>query len=116
ELKDIAWFRPDGNEMTPRDWQLPFVRALGMLLGGDAIPSLGPQGERIVGDTLLVLMNAHHESLSFVLPLSEWGDRWELLVDTGADVVEARQVAAHGGYSVIGRSLAVLRRLGNGDR
>ena len=116
ELRDIAWFRPDGTEMTPDDWQQSFVRAIGMLLGGDAIPSLGPMGERIVGDTLLVLMNAHHEDLEFVLPLSEWGERWGLLVDTKSVEValDEVEVEAHHKYTVVGRSLAVLKRLGNG--
>ena len=113
ELRDIAWFRPDGVEMTPEDWQAPFARAIGMLLGGDAIPSVGPKGERIIGDTLLVLMNAHHEELEFVLPLSEWGEKWGLLVDTRSAAVprDEVQVGAHGSYKVAGRGLAVLRRI-----
>jgi len=119
ELRDIAWFRPDGLEMTPEDWQQSFVRAIGMLLGGDAIPSLGPKGERIVGDTLLVLMNAHHEDLEFVLPLSEWGEKWGLMVDTRSADVSLGEVAveaeAHKSYTVMGRSLVVMKRLGNGN-
>ena len=88
-----------------------------MLLGGDAIASLGPTGERIVGDTLLVLMNAHHEDLEFVLPLSEWGEKWGLLVDTrSADVSLGEvEVEAHKSYTVMGRSLVVMKRLGNGN-
>ncbi|HLL55799.1 MAG TPA: glycogen debranching protein GlgX [Myxococcaceae bacterium] len=83
-LKDLAWFRPDGSEMSKEDWQRPLLRSLGFLLGGDAIPSLDPDGRRIVGDTLLVVMNAHDEPVSFTLPAIEWGADWELLVDTAA--------------------------------
>ena len=36
ELKDLAWFRPDGKEMTSEDWQRAGLRCLGCLLGGDA--------------------------------------------------------------------------------
>src|SRR5205823_4356359 len=68
ELKDLAWFRPDGVEMSREDWQKPFVRSLGYLLGGDAIPSADEQGQRMAGDTLLVLLNAHHELIPFTLP------------------------------------------------
>jgi pullulanase/glycogen debranching enzyme len=84
-LKDLAWFRPDGSEMTKEDWQTPLLRSLGFLLGGDAIPSLDPEGRRIVGDTLLVVMNAHDEPVSFTLPAIEWGADWQLLVDTAAE-------------------------------
>jgi isoamylase len=116
DLKDIAWFRPDGGEMTPEDWRLPFVRSLGMLLNGQAIPTPDPHGERIVGDTLLVLMNAHDGDLDFVLPLSEWGERWGLLVDTASAEVALQEieVAAQGIWRVAAQSLVVLKRLGNG--
>ena len=36
----------------------------------------------MVGDTLLVLMNAHHEPVEFVLPGDRVGRDWEILVDT----------------------------------
>jgi isoamylase len=114
DLKDIGWFRPDGQEMSREDWELPFVRAIGMLLNGEAIPSPDDRGERIIGDTLLILMNAHHEEIEFVLPLSDWGERWGLVVDTrSAEVaLDAVEIAAHGSYRVMGRSMAVMKRLG----
>jgi glycogen operon protein len=93
------------------------VRAIGMLLNGQAIPSPDVKGDRIVGDTLLVLMNAHHEDLEFVLPLSEWGERWGLVADTRSAEVTlgAVEVEAHGKYTVVGRSMAILKRLPGGE-
>jgi isoamylase len=111
ELKDLAWFRPDGKEMTPEDWGKPFVRSLAFLLGGDAIATPDEHGRRVVGDTLLVLMNAHHEPIPFTLPDIEWGEDWELLLDT-ADVSGAARAKTHAGGAVPveGRALVVLRR------
>ena len=111
-LKDLAWFRPDGGEMTREDWQKPFVRSLGFLLGGDAIASPDEHGHRVVGDTLLVLMNAHHEPLPFTLPAVEWGADWELLVDTATahDGPPPRMTHAQEQLEVAGRALMVLRR------
>jgi isoamylase len=116
DLKDIAWFRADGQEMEREDWEQPIAGALGMLLNGNAIPSLNSRGERVTGDTLLVLMSSHHEESDFVLPLSDWGERWGLLLDTRSASVALgeTEVAAHGTYRVLGRSLVVLKRLGNG--
>ena len=111
ELKDLAWFRPDGKEMNKDDWEKPYVRSLGFLLGGDAIATPDDEGNRIVGDTLLVLMNAHHEPLEFHLPALEWGADWELLVDTSATGESLHTHTAAGGkVQVRGRSLVVLRR------
>ena len=117
ERKDIGWFRPDGGEMTPHDWSLPYVRALGMLLGGDAIPTPDRFGERIRSDSLLVLMNAHHEAIEFVLPPIEWGERWELLIDTTTcDPPPAHADSLAGTrYKVEGRAMVVLRLAGTAE-
>jgi isoamylase len=111
ELKDLAWFRPDGKEMTREDWEKPYVRSIGFLLGGDAIAALDDRGRRIVGDTLLVLLNAHHEPMTFHLPDIEWGADWELLVDTRVVGLPIHTHTPAGGkVEVVGRSLVVLRR------
>jgi isoamylase len=111
ELKDLAWFRPDGKEMKKEDWETPFTRSIGFLLGGDAIPTPDDEGNRIVGDTLLVLMNAHHEPLKFTLPDIEWGRDWQLVEDTADLTGKSRPNTPAGGkVEVGGRSLVILRR------
>jgi glycogen operon protein len=108
-FKDLVWFRPDGAEMTASDWAMPFFRSLGYLLGGDAIPARDNQGRRIVGDTLLVLMNAFHEPVEFTLPAIEWGAEWEIAVDTARAEGATRRTPAGGNLSLSGRSMVVLR-------
>jgi isoamylase len=109
-LKDLAWFRTDGQEMTEEDWA-GYNRSLAFLLGGDSIATPDERGERIVGDTLLVLLNAHHEAVRYTLPEIEWGDEWELLVDTAGHSDQKRDhVAARGQVLVEARSLVVLSR------
>ncbi|APR77802.1 Glycogen debranching enzyme [Minicystis rosea] len=110
ELPDIVWFGPDGREMTPHDWSHPHWRALGMLLGGDALPSLDRMGRRIVGDTLLVLVNGSAEAIDFVLPAAPWGERWDVLVDTRSAEPPEHAVARAGEtYAMLDRSMAILR-------
>jgi isoamylase len=110
-LKDLAWFRPDGQEMTEEDWKQPYIRSLAYLLGGDTIATPDERGERIVGDTLLVLMNAHHEAVPYTLPDIDWGREWEILVDTSGESEQKRdRLAARGVVDVCGRSLVVLSR------
>jgi isoamylase len=110
-LKDLAWFRPDGQEMTEEDWKQPYIRSLAFLLGGDTIATTDERGERIVGDTLLVLMNAHHEGLDYTLPAVEWGREWDILIDTAGATDQKRDlVFANGTVRVEGRSLVVLSR------
>jgi isoamylase len=109
-LKDLAWFRPDGEEMRQGDWNAS-ARSIAFLLGGDTIATPDEHGERIVGDTLLVLLNAHHEPVHYVLPDLDWGREWEILVDTaGATDLKRDLVAARGAVQVEARSLVILSR------
>jgi glycogen operon protein len=110
-LKDLAWFRPDGAEMTEEDWKKPFARSVAFLLGGDAIGTPDEQGRRIMGDTLLVLMNASLEAVTYVLPDVTWGREWEILADTaGATDAKRDLVACGGSLSAEARSLVLLAR------
>jgi glycogen operon protein len=111
EIKDIAWFRPDGHEMTDQDWQNEHARSLGVRLAGDAIQEKDYKGRPIHGDTLLLLFNAHHEPLPFVLPAHQRGVRWEILVDTSApeESDDHKQLRGGEAFDLKARSIAVLR-------
>ncbi|HEX8776192.1 MAG TPA: glycogen debranching protein GlgX [Pyrinomonadaceae bacterium] len=82
EIKDLSWFRPDGEEMTEEDWANEGSRALGVRLAGDAIDEVDERGQRISGDTLLILLNAYHETIAFALPTHRPDLNWKLLLDT----------------------------------
>ena len=114
EVKDVAWFRPDGKEMTDEDWSKGYVRCLGLRLAGDAIEEKDEKGRRIIGDTLLILLNAHHESLSFTMPAHKRGVRWEPLLETAVQEESKSLSFLKGGdpFDLAGRSIAVLRLRG----
>jgi len=112
EVKDLAWFRPDGKEMNDEDWNNPESRCFGLRLAGDAIEELDTRGNRIVDDTLLILLNAYHEAIPFTLPAHRRKVRWEVVMDTNdSQYGKAAHRAMRGGdsYDLKARSLAVLR-------
>jgi glycogen operon protein len=111
EVKDLSWFRPDGREMTPEEWNNGFTRCLGLRLSGDAIEEMDEAGRPIGDDTFLLLLNAHHEPIDFALPAHRARVRWELVVDTRAWEQSGRPRAFRAGdrYALEGRSLALLR-------
>jgi glycogen operon protein len=82
DIKDITWFRPDGGEMTEEDWTNPETRCFGLRLAGDLIDETDERGNPIVDDSLLILLNAHHEPVSFVLPIHQTEQSWECVLDT----------------------------------
>ncbi|PTL81971.1 glycogen debranching protein GlgX [Vitiosangium sp. GDMCC 1.1324] len=111
EYKDLTWFRPDGTEMSPEDWRKPFIRSLAFLLGGDAIPSPDERGQRIIGDALLVLLNAHHEPVRFTVPPPAEGSRWVIEFYTADDQRGPEEPVPAGAFELTGRSLAVFREV-----
>ncbi|MBN8229769.1 glycogen debranching protein GlgX [Corallococcus macrosporus] len=114
EHKDLAWYRPDGSEMGPEDWQKPFVRSLAFLLGGDAIPTPDERGQRVNGDSLLVLLNAHHDMVEFTVPPPGEGGAWRLELYT-ADDKRGDEEMKPGKFQMAGRSLAVFRKPGSNN-
>jgi len=113
--KDIVWFRTDGAEMEDEDWADDQRRSLGMLLNGELIPERDDLGDRIRGDTLLVLLHSHWEDVGWRLPTG-WGEHWEVLLDTARpeERAGARTVSAGADLTLTARSLAVLRRTSGG--
>ncbi|HEX3605718.1 MAG TPA: glycogen debranching protein GlgX [Candidatus Dormibacteraeota bacterium] len=111
--KDIVWFGPDGREMDARRWNDPAQRSLGMLLNGELIPERDDRGERVRGDTLLVLLHAHYEDVAWRLPKG-WAEHWLVLLDTAQpdEAEAARRIGAGASLPVVSRSLVVLRREG----
>jgi glycogen operon protein len=109
--KDLAWLRPDGQEMTDEEWAHSARRCLGLRLSGDAIEEVDDMGEPIVGDTFLILLNAHEDAIPFVLPPSGERSRWDPVLDTRDwDGAAGRPPRRPGEpYPLEGRSLAVLR-------
>jgi len=109
---DVAWFRPDGEEMDGQDWESGFAKSLGMYLNGEAIPTPDPQGNRIVDNSFYLLFNAHHEALPFRLPnRPERGESWVKMLDTAEPLSgEGEPCSAGEEVRVEARSLVLLRR------
>ncbi|NUN48677.1 MAG: glycogen debranching protein GlgX [Candidatus Brocadiae bacterium] len=106
QVKDIAWLDPSGAEMTDESWNAPFVRCLGCRLSGDSIDEMDTEGEPVRGDTLLILLNAHHEPIPFRLPADAG---WERLLDTAAPTASG-VFEAGSTFRLDGHSLAVFRQ------
>lgn len=115
EIKDLTWFRPDGEEMTEEDWNNPIVRCLGLRLSGDAIEEVDDRGNQIKDTTLLILLNAHHDQISFILPSKPPQMWWDFVLDTNGEigVRQSRPKSESEPYNLIGHSLALLCLRGN---
>ena len=109
DLHDLAWFRSDGQPMSERDWSDPATRSLAMFLAGRGIDDVDEAGRPLVDDNLLLLLNAHHQDMPFVLPSLETAkEPWQLIVFTADDRAELRIMPGEA-FTLPARSLALFR-------
>jgi len=108
--KDVAWLKPDGQEMTTEEWDKEFARCLGMWLNGEWLPETDDRGKALRDSGYLVLFNAHHDRIDFKLPQ---GVGWRTEIDTATETGEPTEDRAAPGesYPLEGRSLVVLRQV-----
>jgi isoamylase len=110
ELKEITWLNAAGVEMQDEHWSDERTLCFGMLIDGRAQTS----GIRQRGHdaTILIVFNAYHDVVNFVLPGEESDARWLLLIDTNIpENLASRKVNFMTGdtYEVTGRSMLVFR-------
>jgi glycogen operon protein len=111
EIRDVMWFNPNGSEMSDEKWASPFFRCLGVLLSGDTIDVLNFEGTPIRDDTFLLLINAHFESIQFVLPGQEHIG-WEFILDTAHEegfLKEPQKFASGDDIELSGRATSLLK-------
>lgn len=109
EVKDIAWFTLEGKFMEEENWGEDFAKTVGVFLNGESIPNPNPKGEPVWDSCFYLLFNAHWEPLTFQLPSKKWGDKWNKVIDTAVDIIEAGETLhAEDEIEVQARSIAVL--------
>ena len=109
DIKDITFFEPSGEEMSDEAWNNGSVRCIGIRLAGDIMNEVDDRGEPIVGDTLMLLINGHWETIPFNLPYTKGEQVWESMVDTSDPEMPLRVCRGGEQYPLQGRSVALLR-------
>jgi len=113
-VKDLTWLKPDGGEMSAEEWQQSFARCLGLFLSGELVDEHDERGQRIKDDNIILLFNAGHKGLDFILPDEPERARWDVLLDTSYDDgngLLGRVYHPKEAYPLKRRSLVVLRQL-----
>jgi isoamylase len=112
DIPDLAWYTPDGRQMTGEDWGNDFGRAIALFVNGDGIRERGQYGQRHRDSSFLLLFNAHDDALDFVLPGGEFGQKWERVVSTAdPDPDEPTVIDTGGTVRVPDRCLVALERM-----
>ena len=111
ERPGIALLKPDGTEMTSKDWQDSANLAVALFLNGDHISETDNQGRRVVDDSFLIVVNAWWEGLRWTFPPG-FAAAWALVIDTANPAwpsVSELRIDATDTLWVEPRSVTVLR-------
>ena len=91
-----------------------FARCLGIYLAGAAIQRPGPRGEAIKDSDFLLLLNAHHETITFQIAEILSAKSWVTVLDSAAEGTPLAIPAAPREYPLHGRSLVLLEEVPTG--
>jgi isoamylase len=115
DATDLAWYHPDGHEMTDDAWGSNEVRALTVYLGGRFFEQ-GARGETVTDTDVLWMINAEVDTHTFVLPMGQTDRQWVCVVDTTAGTVRTdtpvsdRDVATLPDGVLVGESIELIGR------
>ncbi|MFJ4854187.1 glycogen debranching protein GlgX [Streptomyces sp. NPDC088730] len=110
-LRDLAWFTPQGAEMTEQDWYAP-AATVGLYLSGRDIPGRDARGEPVTDDSFLAVLHAGDRPVDFRLPGPPWARDYELVLDTAREDQSTAPGTVHRGDSALtvpSRSFLLLR-------
>ena len=108
EVKDVSWIDANGSEMSDEAWDNG-QRCFGMLLDGRG-QATGIK-RRGSDATLLIVFNAHHESVEFTLPPCYEAEGWKRLFDTTDPQLDATQFDIGAALEVAERSMLLFERV-----
>ena len=104
---DISWYAPHGDLMTAADWASPYARCLGVWLSGSPSGETDDEGDPVSDRNLLILFNAHSESIDFRISQSGKAP-WRLELDTNSSELVGRFFKCGRIYPLESRSVAVF--------
>ena len=109
DVDDIYWLDSSGQRMTESAWNDPNQRSLGMLLLGHC-SQIDEFGACIIGDNLLVLMNADNKPIPYSMPKAVKRFRYlDRLFDTFHGNTEILQFDTSAAYLLQPQSMALFR-------
>jgi isoamylase len=81
-VRDIAWYGADGNEMPEGAWNAEWTRSMALMLNGKTLQAADDEGNPLLDDSFLIVVNAFHEGVEFTLPPQPNGSPWRLVMNT----------------------------------
>jgi isoamylase len=81
-VKAVAWYGTDGQEVSDEVWNNAGNKSISFLLNGKTLRSLDDEGNQVVDDSFLILVNASDNGVEYTLPEPPNNSPWRQVLDT----------------------------------
>jgi isoamylase len=81
-VRDVAWYGTDGNEVPDNVWDEPWSKSIGVMFNGKTMNTTDEDGEKVVDDSFLILINAADQGVEYVMPEPPNTSPWRQVLDT----------------------------------
>ena len=80
-VRDVAWYGTDGNEVSDEAWS-GFNKTIAVMFNGRTMGVMDEEGEPVVDDSFLILVNASDNGVEYTLPEPPNQTPWRQILDT----------------------------------
>ena len=81
-VRDCAWLNTDGQEVSDEVWDEPWSKTVAVMLNGRTLGVMDEDGEPVIDDSFLILVNAADGGVEYHLPEPPNKHPWRQIVDT----------------------------------
>ncbi|MFT8358378.1 glycogen debranching protein GlgX [Bifidobacterium aquikefiri] len=115
-IPQVEWFDHTGSIMDMNDWNNTHAFSVMVFLNGGDIPEKDWFGTNLTDNDFIFIFNAHYEPIVFTLPEENYGNKWQLMVDTFNP--NGPQLAYEAGFAITAqpRSFLLLMSAGRHNR
>ncbi len=81
-VRAVAWYGTDGNEVSDEVWNNAGNKSISVVFNGKTLRSMDDEGNQVVDDSFLILVNASDNGVEYVLPEPPNRTPWRQVLDT----------------------------------
>jgi isoamylase len=81
-VRDVAWCNTDGTELSDEHWAAEWSKSLAVMFNGKTLGVMDEEGNPVVDDSFLILVNASDQGVEYTLPPPPDKTPWRQVLDT----------------------------------